>query len=1193
MERVGIKCSTCDHRRLHTCRIEKTSLTKPTISGTYTYNGSNQYVSLNNYDSSLMTISNNVQKNAGTYVVYISLRDTNSYEWSDGTTGTISLWWTINKKSVSITWGSQTTFVYNGSAQAPTASASSGISWETINVYRTTKVNVGSYTSTASVSSVTGGSISNYSITGTTKSFTIVKANISPAVTMMGYEYGKNKSMPSITGNSGNGTVTYYYSTQNRNTGGQLWSNVTSSTYLSPGAYWMYATVGATTNYNGGTTATIKFTVTRPPVISINSNTTYEKEQTATIKIYDPDKDLSNMDNEKYLRQGTIRLYYEWTQSAATPASFSSYVDISVGAQKSEVSRQISKNTGSGIWYLHVKATAYDAVGYVSNLSTKGTFYLDNIAPNINVNANSNIIYIGADESYNISINVTDIHSEAEETQLTADDVKVYIAGNLVNPTKSLSHISYNTTEKTRLYKLTLSNINATGDMELVIPSNAVIDKAGNGSSETRIGKDVLKVFVDYSKPEVTQNGETFVRSITTGKNLSGVIDPRYVNKEYEIVIPIQVIDKGTDVATNILETQDIIVKVDGVNVSPSTMNVVEKSITYSEDASSKVKTYTRGYELSLKGIENNGYLSIVVKAGAVNDFVGNKNDEAIFEPYTLYTGSDTRIYVDNTKPTIKLEAVNPIITNGETILDFNLKISDEGAGITDNQFIVDDIEFLIDGRTVDPAMKELIPSNRNNHSSALGGDVEENYSYVLNINSIDEEGVLRLRIAENNIIDKANNGIQVVTISPEVEIDRTGPTIGEIKSNADAYGRIVDEPVELTIDGCKDKNGIDKYEWQYSEDGVNWETIKVDQTFSSQSDATHNLDNDQEAHYRVIVYDTVGNSTTSKEAIIDYRIAMNKKPTMRFETSQVDGTKVDITLIIKSTYPIVSIVVNGNQRIDSSTFNVSKNVYEITTTALYTALNNGTYEFTAIDKNNNSVTEKINISTLKTSMPTITYTTHDATIVSKAKIEFLATEPVRIISPDSYAGITFDTTDFSTKIVATIDDGIDFGDSKIFVFENKSFVSVDVEVLGPILTQIKYLRFAGPVSNSMDVTMKEAYTLANSLPMFQVSINGKITCFYGFESKNINVGLATYEQIDVSETLGDATNIYSISANGDMVELTGVEEIDEPEMNSSYMNGNITGVSNCSKSGGLYTYNGSPNSDDTEYSTFRTSILR
>ena len=110
---------------------------------------------------------------AGTYTA--TATPDGNHEWSDGTTGAKTITWTMNKKTVAVTWGATTTFNYNGSAQAPTASATSGVTGETINVTRTTGTNAGSYTSTASISSVSGGRANkaNYTLSGNTKAFTI------------------------------------------------------------------------------------------------------------------------------------------------------------------------------------------------------------------------------------------------------------------------------------------------------------------------------------------------------------------------------------------------------------------------------------------------------------------------------------------------------------------------------------------------------------------------------------------------------------------------------------------------------------------------------------------------------------------------------------------------------------------------------------------------------------------------------------------------------------------------------------------------------------------------------------------------------------------------------------------------------------------------------------------------------------
>ena len=101
---------------------------------------------------------------------------------------------TVKPKSLAVTWESTTTFTYNGNAQAPTASVATGISNETMTVTRTTGTNAGSYTSTASCSSVTGGQAkcSNYTLTGNTKAFII------------------NKVIPTIKFATTSGSVTYH-----------------------------------------------------------------------------------------------------------------------------------------------------------------------------------------------------------------------------------------------------------------------------------------------------------------------------------------------------------------------------------------------------------------------------------------------------------------------------------------------------------------------------------------------------------------------------------------------------------------------------------------------------------------------------------------------------------------------------------------------------------------------------------------------------------------------------------------------------------------------------------------------------------------------------------------------------------------------------------------------------------------------
>ena len=96
-----------------------------------------------------------------------------------------------------------------------------------------------------------------------TRTVNMAREDITPTVNMESYIYGGTKSTPTVTGNLGNGTVTYYYNKNNSNSGGTLWSTVTSSTSLDAGTYYMYAVIAETTNYNGATTPTKAFVINK------------------------------------------------------------------------------------------------------------------------------------------------------------------------------------------------------------------------------------------------------------------------------------------------------------------------------------------------------------------------------------------------------------------------------------------------------------------------------------------------------------------------------------------------------------------------------------------------------------------------------------------------------------------------------------------------------------------------------------------------------------------------------------------------------------------------------------------------------------------------------------------------------------------------------------------------------------------
>ena len=97
-------------------------------------------------------------------------------------------------------------------------------------------------------------------IASTSTAITVVKGTPSATITMEGYTYAGTLANPSTTQNLSEGTITYYYNTQNSTTGGTEWKNMTSTT-LNVGTYYMYATIAETTNYNAGVSNVVEFAV--------------------------------------------------------------------------------------------------------------------------------------------------------------------------------------------------------------------------------------------------------------------------------------------------------------------------------------------------------------------------------------------------------------------------------------------------------------------------------------------------------------------------------------------------------------------------------------------------------------------------------------------------------------------------------------------------------------------------------------------------------------------------------------------------------------------------------------------------------------------------------------------------------------------------------------------------------------------
>lgn len=80
----------------------------------FVYNGKEQTYSVAIPEDSLFTVSNNVQTNAGKYVVKVSLKDSVHYMWMDSTTADKTLDFVISKAKVALPTSPLTNFIYDG-----------------------------------------------------------------------------------------------------------------------------------------------------------------------------------------------------------------------------------------------------------------------------------------------------------------------------------------------------------------------------------------------------------------------------------------------------------------------------------------------------------------------------------------------------------------------------------------------------------------------------------------------------------------------------------------------------------------------------------------------------------------------------------------------------------------------------------------------------------------------------------------------------------------------------------------------------------------------------------------------------------------------------------------------------------------------------------------------------------------------
>ena len=155
--------------------------------------------------------------------------------------------------------------------------------------------------------------------------FTINKAAIEPSVSLEGWTYGETAKNPSVSGNTGNGTVTYSYKAKDAED-----SAYSSTVPSNAGSYTVKATVAESANYQGGE-ATADFTIAKAAVTAptISAKTYNGEKQIADIAESDLYTVTSNeggttVGDYNVVLTLTDSANYKWTDSeeAAKTLSF-------------------------------------------------------------------------------------------------------------------------------------------------------------------------------------------------------------------------------------------------------------------------------------------------------------------------------------------------------------------------------------------------------------------------------------------------------------------------------------------------------------------------------------------------------------------------------------------------------------------------------------------------------------------------------------------------------------------------------------------------------------------------------------------------------------------------------------------------------------------------------------------------------
>lgn len=545
---------------------------------------------------------------------------------------------TVKPKSLAVTWGSTTTFTYNGNAQAPTASVATGISNETMTVTRTTGTNAGSYTSTASCSSVTGGQAkcSNYTLTGNTKAFIINK--VTPTIKFA--TTSGSVTYHTVNGFSGNwiyspvkvsGTVTLTSSNTNYVSIQENYVSTKVDSFTSQPSSYFTIVVNGVKATSTPIPITVKFTPDNENFETVTETfNVIVNQATPTITLSEESAWLSS--SKTFTEKANVAGKFTNTSGTTSVATVSPTSNsTAVAANTAQTVTVTGVKDGSST--ITVKFEPTDTTNY-KTVSAKYTAKVDKTRPTITANGYAYSNQNGSHDSttYNDTGDPA-IHTHSSNNATSSD---IYDWNNTginfrIGFSDSASGIRdarwcwdtiYSTTDPTtKVFNSTSTSKCSAGN----ISNYKQIDITGTGYRRGRLtvednagNKTVYNVVIkiDKEEPVIALNGRASLTSINNGSG--------------NITIPIKITEPHSGITSSAFTASDITVKIGTTTVTPAV-----KSLKYNS-VSNGVYSYTLTLKIGDKNV--GGTVNLSIAASAIKDSVGNGNKATTLNTGVTYT---------------------------------------------------------------------------------------------------------------------------------------------------------------------------------------------------------------------------------------------------------------------------------------------------------------------------------------------------------------------------------------------------------------------------------------------------------------------------------------------------------------------------------------------------------------------------